>query len=223
MAVFYLYEVFVFFVVVCFFFFKQKTAYEMRISDWSSDVCSSDLDRGQRDVPPDAAPRPRPRRLLRAARRDRHRLAGDADGRSRRARPARTQSPERLARRAARRPRARPGEDRQGGGRNAQSAATPALWRRRRLLSVEGADAGAAQGGTGRTPAATARASAGGGGGDGRGPRRPSDLEAAGRCLDADGQAASLLQPGSLGRIHHRPETADHPDSRTGHRSEEHT
>src|SRR3546814_7522598 len=28
---------------VCFFFFKQKTAYEMRISDWSSDVCSSDL------------------------------------------------------------------------------------------------------------------------------------------------------------------------------------
>src|SRR3546814_1266409 len=38
-----------------FFFFKQKTAYEMRISDWSSDVCSSDL--GCRhlkkiDVPP---------------------------------------------------------------------------------------------------------------------------------------------------------------------------
>src|SRR3546814_14280493 len=29
--------------VCCFFFFKQKTAYEMRISDWSSDVCSSDL------------------------------------------------------------------------------------------------------------------------------------------------------------------------------------
>src|SRR3546814_20338578 len=29
--------------VVCFFCFKQKTAYEMRISDWSSDVCSSDL------------------------------------------------------------------------------------------------------------------------------------------------------------------------------------
>src|SRR3546814_8473510 len=28
---------------VCFFFFKQKTADEMRISDWSSDVCSSDL------------------------------------------------------------------------------------------------------------------------------------------------------------------------------------
>src|SRR3546814_5619546 len=31
-----------FYVIV--FFFKQKTAYEMRISDWSSDVCSSDLD-----------------------------------------------------------------------------------------------------------------------------------------------------------------------------------
>src|SRR3546814_16034038 len=30
-----------------FFFFKQKTAYEMRISDWSSDVCSSDLRRDQ--------------------------------------------------------------------------------------------------------------------------------------------------------------------------------
>src|SRR3546814_17253061 len=30
-------------VFLFFFFFKQKTAYEMRISDWSSDVCSSDL------------------------------------------------------------------------------------------------------------------------------------------------------------------------------------
>src|SRR3546814_3840328 len=29
--------------MMLFFFFKQKTAYEMRISDWSSDVCSSDL------------------------------------------------------------------------------------------------------------------------------------------------------------------------------------
>src|SRR3546814_2339947 len=35
-----------------FFFFKQKTAYEMRISDWSSDVCSSDLgiDRGMIEI-----------------------------------------------------------------------------------------------------------------------------------------------------------------------------
>src|SRR3546814_1766528 len=43
-----------------FFFFKQKTAYEMRISDWSSDVCSSDLQPllrdldHQRDEPDDA-------------------------------------------------------------------------------------------------------------------------------------------------------------------------
>src|SRR3546814_3183043 len=31
------------FLIHCLFFFKQKTAYDMRISDWSSDVCSSDL------------------------------------------------------------------------------------------------------------------------------------------------------------------------------------
>src|SRR3546814_3229397 len=34
------------------FFFKQKTAYEMRISDWSSDVCSSDLVLAFRDALP---------------------------------------------------------------------------------------------------------------------------------------------------------------------------
>src|SRR3546814_5244320 len=34
------------------FFFKQKTAYEMRISDWSSDVCSSDLESGLRREEP---------------------------------------------------------------------------------------------------------------------------------------------------------------------------
>src|SRR3546814_4438636 len=46
----YCHRVYLGFVVSCtrcifmiFFFFKQKTAYEMRISDWSSDVCSSDL------------------------------------------------------------------------------------------------------------------------------------------------------------------------------------
>src|SRR3546814_10807961 len=33
--------------LVMFFFFKQKTAYEVRISDWSSDVCSSDLGIGE--------------------------------------------------------------------------------------------------------------------------------------------------------------------------------
>src|SRR3546814_3406310 len=43
-----------------FFFFKQKTAYEMRISDWSSDVCSSDLgarrpDLGDREPDRDVA------------------------------------------------------------------------------------------------------------------------------------------------------------------------
>src|SRR3546814_589000 len=35
--------------IFVFFFFKQKTAYEMRISDWSSDVCSSDLCRTRRE------------------------------------------------------------------------------------------------------------------------------------------------------------------------------
>src|SRR3546814_16978208 len=37
------------------FFFKQKTAYEMRISDWSSDVCSSDLPREPREPRRDIA------------------------------------------------------------------------------------------------------------------------------------------------------------------------
>src|SRR3546814_6648208 len=39
---------------VLFFFFKQKTAYEMRISDWSSDVCSSDLTDSADSAPPPA-------------------------------------------------------------------------------------------------------------------------------------------------------------------------
>src|SRR3546814_2572085 len=39
-------HVYVLLVFVCFFFFKQKTAYDLRISDWSSDVCSSDLKAG---------------------------------------------------------------------------------------------------------------------------------------------------------------------------------
>src|SRR3546814_7284025 len=51
-----------------FFFFKQKTAYEMRISDWSSDVCSSDLRRQRRPYPAAA----RRRRL-------RHPVRGDGD------------------------------------------------------------------------------------------------------------------------------------------------
>src|SRR3546814_7070227 len=60
-----------------FFFFKQKTAYEMRISDWSSDVCSSDLDRvdiaAARVLDPLGAPDLRgfgERRLLRQPRLD---------------------------------------------------------------------------------------------------------------------------------------------------------
>src|SRR3546814_9242677 len=58
---------------VCFFFFKQKTAYEMRISDWSSDVCSSDLlktPRRARALPIDRGDKPDQR-----DRRDRHMLA----------------------------------------------------------------------------------------------------------------------------------------------------
>src|SRR3546814_15798543 len=58
-----------------FFFFKQKTAYEMRISDWSSDVCSSDLGRDMigcaanhgRTAHPDRRHRPRRRDGRRAA------------------------------------------------------------------------------------------------------------------------------------------------------------
>src|SRR3546814_5455791 len=48
------------YVLICrflyFFFFKQKTAYEMRISDWSSDVCSSDLPRPHCRGPAATAP-----------------------------------------------------------------------------------------------------------------------------------------------------------------------
>src|SRR3546814_1699999 len=49
------------FCVSFFFFVKQKTAYEMRISDWSSDVCSSDLPEVSVDVLVDALG---PRRAL---------------------------------------------------------------------------------------------------------------------------------------------------------------
>src|SRR3546814_2664816 len=42
-----MYSFCVFLCLTCVFFFKQKTAYEMRISDWSSDVCSSDLNIAQ--------------------------------------------------------------------------------------------------------------------------------------------------------------------------------
>src|SRR3546814_10431191 len=59
------------------FFFKQKTAYEMRISDWSSDVCSSDLPVGVAGFPvhPRNAEQPvEPRRLGRGLHRPLHRL-----------------------------------------------------------------------------------------------------------------------------------------------------
>src|SRR3546814_7287300 len=42
---------------VCIFFFKQKTAYEVRISDWSSDVCSSDLGYAQYKAAPQPSAR----------------------------------------------------------------------------------------------------------------------------------------------------------------------
>src|SRR3546814_16783073 len=48
--------------ILFFFFFKQKTAYEMRISDWSSDVCSSDLIGFQPDdIEPPSDERAQPR------------------------------------------------------------------------------------------------------------------------------------------------------------------
>src|SRR3546814_16660184 len=57
------------------FFFKQKTAYEMRISDWSSDVCSSDLF-GAADGVCDQPPRRRdPRGIDPVLRHHLHRLA----------------------------------------------------------------------------------------------------------------------------------------------------
>src|SRR3546814_4945999 len=49
-------------IFVVFFFFKQKTAYEMRISDWSSDVCSSDLAGNTRRNRQSCAPSVRTRR-----------------------------------------------------------------------------------------------------------------------------------------------------------------
>src|SRR3546814_17222002 len=77
------------------FFFKQKTAYELRISDWSSDVCSSDL-RSLRQW----------RRCL-VSRRCRGLCAGDP--RPRPAAPRRAQRPEALAQRRAHEARTDPG------------------------------------------------------------------------------------------------------------------
>src|SRR3546814_9818099 len=68
---------------IFFFFFKQKTAYEMRISDWSSDVCSSDLFGGAR-IAEHALEQPRPAVAgddadLDEAARELRALGGDAD------------------------------------------------------------------------------------------------------------------------------------------------
>src|SRR3546814_3535592 len=71
-----------------FFFFKQKTAYEMRISDWSSDVCSSDLrkrDRRHPRRPVGGDDQPRARRHVGDAR-DLPRRYRGAQGRARSAR-----------------------------------------------------------------------------------------------------------------------------------------
>src|SRR3546814_13873671 len=52
---------------MCVFFFKQKTAYEMRISDWSSDVCSSDLQAGALEIAQWLAQQPEVARVLHPA------------------------------------------------------------------------------------------------------------------------------------------------------------
>src|SRR3546814_3774665 len=59
-----------------FFFFKQKTAYEMRISDWSSDVCSSDLHRRRPRAPQLEELRREPARAARPPHRRRRDAAG---------------------------------------------------------------------------------------------------------------------------------------------------
>src|SRR3546814_3781371 len=66
----YLLEAVIFSVISRLFFFKQRTAYEMRISDWSSDVCSSDLRLARRALEPGEtlvwADRPDPQALARS-------------------------------------------------------------------------------------------------------------------------------------------------------------
>src|SRR3546814_2675750 len=69
------------FVCIVFFFFKQKTAYEMRISDWSSDVCSSDL-KARKAL---SAIRDEQDRRLHEARRAIHAEFGDATSAARKA------------------------------------------------------------------------------------------------------------------------------------------
>src|SRR3546814_9243225 len=65
-----------------FFFFKQKTAYEMRISDWSSDVCSSDLLSAAQHGPHPPISRSTPRDSLPDERCSRHRQSRRFQGSS---------------------------------------------------------------------------------------------------------------------------------------------
>src|SRR3546814_7685442 len=70
-----------------FFFFKQKTAYEMRISDWSSDVCSSDLVGVKYQLAIKRLNRQHPTRRYRSGelgRRQRHLFLGERIGTDRR-------------------------------------------------------------------------------------------------------------------------------------------
>src|SRR3546814_9219915 len=67
---------------IFFLFFKQKTAYEMRISDWSSDVCSSDLVEGHSGAPPCAGQLLRPPLRRRTRSRDRGRGDDGVEGRA---------------------------------------------------------------------------------------------------------------------------------------------
>src|SRR3546814_7371423 len=67
-------------VLIMFFFFKQKTAYEMRISDWSSDVCSSDLPDLRFPLPENFAARLVGRRVERIQRRAKYMLLHLDDG-----------------------------------------------------------------------------------------------------------------------------------------------
>src|SRR3546814_815436 len=70
---------------IIFFFFKQKTAYELRISDWSSDVCSSDL---PASAPRATRPAPAPRRRRTTRRPARDRRASSRPARRRPRNPA---------------------------------------------------------------------------------------------------------------------------------------
>src|SRR3546814_1596079 len=94
------------FYFLVFFFFKQKTAYEMRISDWSSDVCSSDLER----LPARGARRPRTAAAAAVHRRaeEGHRSRRLGGGLGARGRPGTGKLRQPDPDRAARHPRQRP-------------------------------------------------------------------------------------------------------------------